>query len=361
MLKQADRGKELEEDGAALIKRLLGEVPFVHVEGVEREPRLAEGARPDLLVRAASGGKEYQLVCEFKTHGQPRSAREAAAQLRYYCDRIGEGAHGIFLAPYISPASRQICAEHGVGFADLEGNCRLVFDSVFIEREAATKPVAQRRELRSLFAPKSAQVLRVMLRKPAHQWKVTDLAKNAGVSIGHVSNVRSALLEREWAQAGPDGFYISDPGALLDEWCDDYRGPPGERRAFYTTLHGNALTAAVREALQQADASGKVMLASYSAAHWLAPYARVPTEYFYANGDGLRVLQNALKLESIAKGENVIVWRLDDAGFFRDSVEPAPGISCTSPVQTYLDLCVAGERGREAADHLRAERLSWRR
>ncbi|MDA4631000.1 hypothetical protein NZA98_07735, partial [Escherichia coli] len=33
--------------------------------------------------------------------------------------------------------------------------------------------------------------------------------------------------------------------------------------------------------------------------------------------------------------------------------------TCTSSVQTYLDLAIAGERGAEAADHLRKEKLSW--
>lgn len=40
-------------------------------------------------------------------------------------------------------------------------------------------------------------------------------------------------------------------------------------------------------------------------------------------------------------------------------IEPAPGIICTSAVQTYLDLAQAGERGGEAAKHLRLERLDW--
>ena len=43
----------------------------------------------------------------------------------------------------------------------------------------------------------------------------------------------------------------------------------------------------------------------------------------------------------------------------RDTDEPAPGAVCTSPIQTYLDLANAGERGREAADHLRREKLKW--
>jgi hypothetical protein len=55
----------------------------------------------------------------------------------------------------------------------------------------------------------------------------------------------------------------------------------------------------------------------------------------------------------------VVVTVLDDLALFNDSVEAAGGIHCTSPVQTYLDLYVSGERGREAAEHLRRERLQW--
>jgi hypothetical protein len=48
-----------------------------------------------------------------------------------------------------------------------------------------------------------------------------------------------------------------------------------------------------------------------------------------------------------------------DQGVLSDTVEPAPGAICTSPVQTYLDLSIAGERGEEAAQHLRQERMTW--
>ena len=52
------------------------------------------------------------------------------------------------------------------------------------------------------------------------------------------------------------------------------------------------------------------------------------------------------------------VTLLTDLGVFRDAVEPAPGIICSNPIQTYLDLAAAGERGRQAADYLRQERLT---
>jgi len=55
----------------------------------------------------------------------------------------------------------------------------------------------------------------------------------------------------------------------------------------------------------------------------------------------------------------VVVTVPKDSGLLADTVEPAPGAICTSPVQTYLDLSIAGERGAEAADHLRQKKLSW--
>ena len=82
-------------------------------------------------------------------------------------------------------------------------------------------------------------------------------------------------------------------------------------------------------------------------------------QYFYADDVGLERLKVRLNLSSATKGENVVVTMPKDHGLFHDVVESAPGAICTSPIQTYLDLTAAGERGREAAEHLRREKLSW--
>ena len=200
-----------------------------------------------------------------------------------------------------------------------------------------------------------------MLRDPQKAWRVADLAGTADVSLGHVSNVRAALLDREWAAVGPDGLFLIRPDALLDTWRDAYDPPAGERLGFYTTLHGIAFEEAARKAFGTSGQDGSAMFASFSAAQWLAPYTRTGSQFFYADDAGLDKLHDALKLLPAWKGENVFVTLPRDPGLFRDSVEPAPGIICTSPVQTYLDLNAAGERGREAADHLRQEMLKWRR
>lgn len=352
--------KEAEARAAEALHRLLENIPILHVEGIDAEA-VSGDWEPDLIARLVVDGKRHLLICEYKSIGQPRFARSALLELRNYVAQRAPEATPVFIAPYISPAVRKMCEEKGVGYLDLEGNARIAFGGVFIERMVTDKPVVEQRELKSLFRPKSAQVLRAMLRDPGRAWRVTELSEISGVSLGHVSNVRTGLIDREWARASDDGLILSEPDALLDAWRDSYAAPAGERSGFYTPLHGSALEDAARSALRVEDTHGRAAFASFSAAQWLAPYGRTGTHYFFADKDGLRKLQAALKLAPALKGENVIVTVPKDLGLLADTVEPAPGAICTSPVQTYLDLSIAGERGAEAADHLRQERLSWPR
>ena len=357
MLKAIDSMNALERRAAEALTGLLAQVPAIELTGIDVEPQGAV----DILAHVRIAGHRHALACEVQTSGQPRHVRTALLQLRDYIAHRKGGATPLFIAPYLSPEAQALCREHGIGFLDLEGNTRLVFDGVFIERRVASKPPAERRDLKSLFKPKSAQVLRVMLHDPRRAWRVAELAAATEVSLGHVSNVRTALLDREWARVEPDGLTVTEPDALLDSWRDAYEPPAGRRLGFYTTLHGNAFEDAARQALAAANNSGHALFASFSAAQWLAPYARTGSQFFYADDAGLDALRQALKLSAASKGENVVVTLPKDHGLFRDRVEPAPGIVCTSPVQTYLDLAAAGERGREAADHLRRERLTWPR
>ncbi|RKP59117.1 hypothetical protein [Pararobbsia silviterrae] len=352
--------KEAEARAAEALRRLLENIPILHVEGIDAEA-VSGDWEPDLIARLVVDGKRHLLICEYKSSGQPRFARSALLELRNYAAQQAPGTTPVFIAPYISPAVRQMCKEKGVGYLDLEGNARIAFGGVFIERMVTDKPMVEQRELKSLFRPKSAQVLRAMLRDPGRAWRVTELSEISGVSLGHVSNVRTGLIDREWARASDDGLILSEPDALLDAWRDSYSAPVGERSGFYTPLHGSALEDAARSALRVEDTPGRAAFASFSAAQWLAPYGRTGMHYFFADKDGLRKLQAALKLTPALKGENVIVTVPKDLGLLADTVEPAPGAICTSPVQTYLDLSIAGERGAEAAGHLRQERLSWPR
>ncbi|MDH1521002.1 MULTISPECIES: type IV toxin-antitoxin system AbiEi family antitoxin [Achromobacter] len=358
MLKDAKSMKDAEARAGEALRHLLERIPILQIEGIEAEA-VSDDWEPDLIARLLVDGRQHLLICEYKSNGQPRYARSALLELRNYVAQRAPEATPVFIAPYISPAVRQLCEEKGVSYLDLEGNARVAFRGVFIERMVTDKPAAEQRELKSLFRPKSAQVLRTMLREPGRAWRVTELSEISGVSLGHVSNVRTGLIDREWARASDDGLVLSDPDALVDAWRNSYTAPPGERLRFYTPLHGSAFEEAARSALRPKDGPRHAAFASFSAAQWLSPYGRTGTHYFFADEDGLRELQATLKLTPAAKGENVVITVPKDTGLFADTIEPAPGAVCTSLVQTYLDLSIAGERGAEAADHLRNEKLTW--
>jgi hypothetical protein len=360
MLKMTKAVKETEIRAVDALRSVLEQVPAIKLKSIARESRI-DHTDLDIVAKLSVAGRGHTLACEVKMNGQPRHVRTALLQLRSYVTDFGRDVTPVLIAPFLSPVAQELCREQGVGFLDLEGNVRLAFDAVFIERAVASKPAVERRELKSLFKPKSARVLTVMLRDPARSWRVAELAEAADVSLGHVSNVRSALLGHEWGQVSQQGLFLSAPDRLLDAWRDAYEPPAGRRLGFYTTLHGRAFEEAARRVLRAGSDKGRTIFASFSAAHWLAPFARTGTQFFYADEHGLERLQTALALSSPAKGENVVVTVPEDERVCRDAVEPAPGAVCSGLVRTYLDLCAAGERGREAAEHLRRERMEWKK
>src|SRR5258708_2571252 len=319
MLKVPESMKEFEAQAAGALGDILAGVPAIRVESIEVEPSSPDRG-VDILAHINVADKPRILVCEVKSNGQPRHVRAGLLQLRDYAARLGKSAVPIFIAPYLSQEAQALCKESNVGFLDRIGNARLVFDSVFIEKLVSSAPPVERRELKSLFKPKSAQILRALLRDPKRAWRVVELAKTAEVSLGHVSNVRAALLNREWAQESEHGFFLSKPDVLLNAWRDEYEAPEGKRIGFYTVLHGSAFEDAARHAFDIHSLGANAAFASFSAAHWLAPYRRTGTQYFYPDAPGLERLKQCLKLSPSLKGENVVITVPKDHGLLLDTV-----------------------------------------
>lgn len=352
---------ELEKVAQERLREVLSSVPFVTLASPESPSANPDGV--DFTVNLDAAREPWTLVCEVKSLGQPRHVREAVYQLRRHLTFMpNRRRYGVFIAPYLSEESIAVLREESLGYLDLAGNCLLSFDSVFIERRGAPNPSVRRRALRELFAPKASRILRVLLKDPAQPWRVTDLAESAGVSLGQASNVRRALIDREWAVVDPSGIRLKKPAAVLDAWRGEYKAPVFYETHYYTLLHGEPLQNAIRAVFTDDSANQHVLLASFSAARWLAPFARVPGHFLYADMEGDALLKTALKLESVPRGANVIVTHPKDDGVFIDRQQLANGLWSTGPVQTYLDLAIAGDRGQEAADHLRREILepAWR-
>lgn len=352
-------GREVEQVWPSLLREFLEASPIVDNLALDLEShRQAQGC--DGVADFTIAGESHRLIIECKSSGQPRYVRDAIAQLSREIVRATGLTRGLMVAPFLSPASRAMLAESGMGWLDLAGNARIAFPR--FHREicmAGRDPFATKREQRSLFFPKSARLLKLLLHQPQVSWKVIELAAQAGVSVGHVSNVRRALIEREWAHAETgEGLRLTQPDALLDAWRDDGVQAPSVVWRGYTLKHGRELDAAIDEVFAEvARLESHLLLASHSVARRVAPYARVAGEFFYAEPVCIELLKRHLQMSPTEKGENVTIFGAGDEGLWQETMGLGNQLQGTGPIQTYLDLLSTGERGREAADHWRAEKI----
>ena len=367
MLKIAETVKKLEIHAVDTVRQLLRDVPGAQIESVDYEPDFGLDYSMDGLVKFSHGGDHYTLVVEVKSNGAPRFVRSGVylllsyiAQMRQYGEvNRDRRLIPMVVTPYLSPASRAICLDHDVAYLDLVGNARLAFDTVYIERAVEERPVSETRALRSIFTPKSAAILRVLLREPGHRWLVADLAAQAHASYGHVSNVRKALLAREWLEVTKGGVRLVEPKAMLETWRENYRRPASGSITGYTHLHGRQLDERLRGTLNPHPGRPRAIYSLNSAAHWLAPFGRSATQTFYADEQGAEALREVLRLTHAARGANVVLQIPTDESLFHDASEPGSDVFCTSPIVTYLDLWTGSDRDREAAEHLAGEFFPW--
>src|SRR3972149_8046022 len=116
---------QLEQLARDTLIKCLKDIPFLQVKqtkkGAARKTHM-----PAILLTLKLPSGEQLLVAEVKKNGQPRLAREAVNQILRYLEAY-PSAYGVFIAPYISSQAADICSQEGIGYGDLAGNCRLVF------------------------------------------------------------------------------------------------------------------------------------------------------------------------------------------------------------------------------------------
>ena len=336
---------DLKQRAEAAIRACLTEVPFLRVKRVKRETRQGNVVADLVIDLQIADGPPRQIVVEVKESGQPRLAREAVNQLVRLRESF-RGAYGVLMAPYISPDAAEICASDGIGTLDLAGNCRLTFDQVFIRREGYRNPFAQKRDLRSLYAPRSSRILRVLLVRKADWWKTQALADEAGVSLGQVSNVKKLLRDREWIAEGDKGFRLTEPKALLTEWAENYTYRKNIVREFYSLKETDEIEAAI--ARECRELALPYAFTGFSGARRVAPAVRGQRTMAYVSTISEALLEQA-GLKEVPSGANVSLMIPYDEGVYYEARE-IDALKIVSPIQLYLDLKGYRGRGEEAAE-----------
>ena len=341
------------DEAARRLREVLQEVPFVELLDLQGETKEARRQSVDLIANVRTPVGLRRLLVEVKAEASPRMLRLMAQNLKARVANMPD-AVGVLVAPFLSDRSQDICQQLGIGCIDLAGNMRLAFDQVFIERSGRPSPAPLRRLQRSLFSPRTTRVLRVLLENPSRRWYVRDLAREAGVSLGQVSNVKRLLTEQDLvSQEGRLSFWLAKPEALLRDWAQAYRPELNQARLFYAMLSVREVEERLAEECERRGI--RYGLALFSGAERVAPFTSYTRASAFIDGQS-DVIAEALDLKPVSSGANVALLAPYDQGVFY-GLQDIGGMKVVSDIQLYLDLKSSKGRGEEAAEFLYERRI----
>ncbi len=344
----------IEEARQAIISTLQ-RIPELADLKVEPE-NWTEKPRADLLVSFRKQNDRKILLVQVGSSGQPREAR-AAANLFIALRSKWSSTHGVFVAPYISDASAKICQDKGISYIDFVGNCRLDFDSIFMEIKGNPNRFSRKGELKSLFKPKAERILRALLHEPGRQWSTAELAESVRVSPGQVSNVRRLLLEREWIQDQKRGIKLTEPLQLLDSWLASYQSNRNAVYEFYDMGSAGEIEATIATICDRKQT--RYAFTGFSGASRYAPFTTYKTVAVYMDTVDANNLGD-LPFKPVTSGANLRIISAYDEGVYYGT-RNIRGQTVASAIQCYLDLKNEKARGEEAAGALleQAIKPSW--
>jgi len=341
--------------------RILRDIPEVEVEvEVEVEPQLADGKRPDFVIRAG----DVTYVIEVKAQ---RAANAAGArQVAEYARSLAGATPVLLVATTTTEEARNILEETGVSVIDGLGNMRVQLPGLFLRAEGRQAPKHLRPTTGQLpvkLTGKAGVAAVAILRDPQRKWRVHDLAEHAEVSVGLAHRVL-ARLEREKLVvvegAGPQRTrQVTNATALLDLWAEESRDRGvTQLRGFRLARDPRAQAATLSRALCEANIEHAVTGAAGAAR--LAPFiTAIPvTEIWITETVGLGDAAAAAGADVVDNGHNILFRQAtgDAALAFRQKVQD---IWTANPFRLFRDLRQDPRRGREQADRLREEVIGF--
>ena len=334
------------EEARQAILSTLQRIP--ELADIQVEPETwTDKYRADLLVLFRKQNDRKTVLVEVGSSGQPRPARAAVNSLKTLLSNRSV-PYGVFVAPYISDASAEICKDSGIGYIDFVGNCWLHFDSIFMEIKGSPNRFRRKSELKSLFKPKAERILRTLLHEQGRQWLTAKLAEAAVVSPSQVSNVRKLLLEREWIQDQKRGIKLSEPLQLLASWLANYESNRNTVYEFYDMGSTGEIEATIATLCSHRQA--RYAFTGFSGAARYAPFTTYKTVTVYMDNVNANNLGD-LPFKPVTSGANLRIISPYDEGVYYGT-RSIGGQTVASAIQCYLDLKDEKARGEEAAGAL---------
>lgn len=347
---------ELEKNQARLEGLFLRILP--ELKNVNIKPQVnINGARADFLVTLNIKGKDNVLICEIKSSGSPSHVLPAVVQLKKSIE--GKKGYPVIIAPYISQRSAEICRQNNTGFIDLEGNTFLSFGNILIDRRVKERVNIEKREITEIFSARATRIIRVLLENSnKERWLISDLAKEANVSLGYTSDILSALSAQGYIEKKKrKGIQLKEKASLLDKWASVYSFSQNNIFSFYTLEKD--FTAIFKKIAGISETLNlKSALTLHSAASLAAPYvARFSDIYLYVGGD-IALWKKELGLRDVERGANFYLISPYDEGVFY-GLRKVKGIPVIGNIQLYLDLFKYPARGKEQAEYARQKLIGF--
>jgi hypothetical protein len=342
-------------------KQLVAEVPAVLaslLDVPERDIKVETGRAPnaDLLVRAAG----HSFVVDVLGVASPGPIVARAERLASVVRQLRRKATPLLAVPFMTEAGRQASAGARLPWFDFSGNAHIVTPGLRVIVEGRPNRFRGPGRPASIFAPKSARVVRWLLMNPQSALTQREIARATDMTEGFVSRIASRLEHDGYVLRDPGGaLRVKDPQLLLDAWRDEYRFDKHTIiQGHVTARSGDALTRFVSDTL---SATSMEHAATGLAAAWqLTHFATFRIASFFVAETPPKALREKLGFREEARGANLWLVVPNDVGVFQGA-EPREGVRCVHPVQAYVDLKAHPERAPEAAEHLRSELLTWRR
>jgi hypothetical protein len=335
--------------------RILREVPGVTVEA----GGAARGrGRGDAVLRF--GRASEAVAVEVKRRANAATAWQIVQQ-----SRAAPDGNLLLVAGATTAEAREILERHGVGVLDGLGNAHVELPGFLLHTEGqrGRRSDAPRPRAHARLAGKGGVAAQALLLRPARDWKVQDLAGEAGVSVGLAHRIL-VRLETEGLVAaegaGPRRVRrVTNPTALLDLWAEENTDRSVRRmRAYRLAREPRALAKAVSAGLDAAGIDHAVTGAA--AAARIAPFVTaVPVaEVWIDSAASLEDAAAATGTEVAETGHNLAFVQAngDEPLAFRRKVD---GLWTVNPFRLFYDLRNDPRRGHEQAETLRREVIGF--
>ncbi|MGH3988626.1 MAG: hypothetical protein ACRDTZ_15145 [Pseudonocardiaceae bacterium] len=222
--RRADPGRDLLEQGIAQLMDLFGKGWRLRLQQDETEP--VDRGISALLRVGQPGGQQVVMIVEVKSNLTPSdAARAVGPRLELARQQRGGDAAALVISPWLSPRTRRVLEEQGLGYLDLTGNVSISIDDpvVRIRTDGNQRdPRPPSRGRRGLSGPRAGRLVRELVdfREPR---RATELAKATGISESYISRLLELLGEEALIRRSKRVIIKIDWQGLLRSRAETYQ------------------------------------------------------------------------------------------------------------------------------------------